>query len=185
VLYLICITIGTGGKTIKVYSHDNLGAGDMKIYKLSKRPLALIYALLGAILFFIRFALNLVLDLVEKYAHIHSNFADYYVLLPLWVIAALFAVLVLPFYFHKARYTVSDKEITAKSGLFITSKQFMLTSSVKSVTCILLPLGRLTGMNFIILNALGSRLVIPFLGRRDAEEIANLVNNSIRSRIDE
>ena len=172
------------GKTIKVYIYHNLGAEDMKIYKLSKRPLALIYALLGAILFFFFFALNLVLDLIEKYAHIHSNFADYYVLLPLWVVAALLAVLVLPFYFHKASYTVSDKEITAKSGLLITSKQFMLTSSVKSVTCILLPLGRLTGMNFIILNALGSRLVIPFLNRRDAEEIMNLVNNSIRSRIE-
>ena len=88
----------------------------------------------------------------------------------------------LPFYFHKAGYTVSSKEITAKSGLIVTSKQFMLTSAVKSVTAIFLPLGRFTGMNFIVLNALGSRLVIPFLSKRDAQEIADQVNNSIRSR---
>ena len=154
----------------------------MKIYKLSKRPLALIYALLGAILLLIKFALNLVLELIDRFVPDYRGFADYYVLLPVWVTAALFAVLVLPFYFHKARYTVSSKEITAKSGLVMTSKQFMLTSAVKSVTSILLPLGRLTGMNFIVLNALGSRLVIPFLSRRDAEEIAELVNNSSRSR---
>ena len=156
----------------------------MKVYKLSKRPLALIYAFLGGILLLIRFALNLVIDLIGRFTHIRGDLADYYVLLPLWVIAALFAILVLPFYFHKASYTVSDKEITAKGGLMVTSRQFMLTSAVKSVTSILLPLGRLTGMNFIILNALGSRLVIPFLCRRDAEEIDNLVNNSIRSRAD-
>lgn len=154
----------------------------MKIYKLSKRPLALIYMLLAAILLLIRFALALVLELIEQFVPGYSGFADHYVLLPLWVIAALFAVLVLPFYFFKARYTVSDKEITAKGGMIVTSKQFMLTSAVKSVTSILLPLGRLTGMNFIILNALGSRLVIPFLNRRDAEEIAGLVNSAIRSR---
>lgn len=154
----------------------------MKVYKLSKRPLALIYALLAAILLLIRFALNLIMELIERFVPGYSGFADYYVLLPLWVIAALFAVLVLPFYFHKAGYTVSSKEITAKSGLIVTSKQFMLTSAVKSVTAIFLPLGRFTGMNFIVLNALGSRLVIPFLSKRDAQEIADQVNNSIRSR---
>ncbi|WP_295152203.1 PH domain-containing protein [uncultured Ruminococcus sp.] len=154
----------------------------MKIYKLSKRPLILIYVFLAAILLLIRFALNLILDLIDRFVPNYHGFADYYVLLPLWVIAALFAVLVLPFYFHKACYTVSNKEITAKSGLIITSKQFMLTSAVKSVTSILLPLGRITGMNFVILNALGSRLVIPFMNKRDAEEIVEVVNNSIRSR---
>ena len=154
----------------------------MKIYKLSKKPLVLLYVLLAAVLLLIEFALNMVLALIDRFVPDFHGFADYYVLLPVWVTASLFAVLVLPFYFHKAGYTVSDKEITAKGGLIVTSKQFMLTSAVRSVTLILLPLGRLTGMNFIILNALGSRLVIPFLNRRDAEEIAELVNNSIRSR---
>ncbi|WP_294491295.1 PH domain-containing protein [uncultured Ruminococcus sp.] len=154
----------------------------MKIYKLSKKPLVLLYVLLAAVLLLIEFALNMVLALIDRFVPGFHGFADYYVLLPVWVMASLFAVLVLPFYFHKAGYTVSDKEITAKGGLIVTSKQFMLTSAVRSVTLILLPLGRLTGMNFIILNALGSRLVIPFLNRRDAEEIAELVNNSIRSR---
>jgi len=134
----------------------------------------LIYALLAAVLLLINFALNLITRFVP--------FADYYVLLPLWVIAALFAVLVLPFYFHKVKFTVSSKEITAVGGLFVTAKHFMLTESVKSVTSIITPLSRLTGLNFIILNTLGAKLIMPFLSRKDAEEISAAINNSIRAR---
>lgn len=159
------------------------GVRGIKIYKLSKRPLVLIYLLLGGALLLIRYALDLITWLLDRYLH-YNNFADYYVLLPVWVITATFAVLVLPFYFHKARFTVSAREITAKGGLFFTSKQFMLTSSVMSVTTVMMPLGRFTGMNFLILNALGSRLLIPFLSRKDAEEIADIVNGSIRKRGD-
>ncbi len=153
----------------------------MRIYKPSKRPLIIIYALLAGLLLLIRFALNLILDLISKYIP-YFSLADHYVLLPLWIIAALFAVLVLPFYFHKARFTVSGKEITAKGGLIVTTRQFMLTQSVKSVTTVMLPLGGLTGFNFIILNALGARVVLPFLSKKDAAEISAAVNNSIRSR---
>lgn len=153
----------------------------MKIYKLSKRPLILLYCLLAGALLLIEFALSLIHELIGKYAP-YLQFTDDYVLLPLWIVSALFAVLVLPFYFHKTRFTVSSKEITAKSGLLLTSRQFMLTSSVKSVTTVMFPLGKLTGMNFIILNALGARLLIPFLNKKDAVEITDIVNNTIRSR---
>lgn len=153
----------------------------MRIYKLSKRPLILLYCFLAGILFIIKFALALVLELIDKYAP-YLHFTDDYILLPLWAIATVYAVVVLPFYFFKARFTVSSKEITAKGGLIVTTSQFMQTSSVKSVTTVMLPLGRITGMNFIILNALGARLLIPFLRRKDAVEITDIVNNSIRSR---
>lgn len=146
----------------------------MKIYKLSKKPLVLIYGLLLLILLVIRFALNL----ISRFLPI----TDYYVLLPLWIIAALFAVLVLPFYFHKAQFTVSSKEVTAKGGLIVTTKHFMLTESVKSVTSIITPLSRLTGLNFVVLNTLGAKLMMPFLSRKDAEEITASINNSIRMR---
>lgn len=156
----------------------------IKIYKLSKRPLILIYGFLGLLLLLIKYAMDLIAMLIERYLH-NTRFADYYVLLPIWIITAAFAVLVLPFYFHKAAYTVSSKEITAKSGLLMTTRQFMMTSSVKSVSTVILPLGGLTGMNFVVLNALGARLLIPFLSKRDAAEITEIVNNSIRARGDE
>ncbi|MDO4945741.1 MAG: PH domain-containing protein [Ruminococcus sp.] len=146
----------------------------MKIYKTSKRPLVLIYVLLLLFLLLIKYALNLVTRFIP--------FTDYYVLLPLWIVVALFAVLVLPFYFHKCRFTVSSKEITAKGGLIITSKHFMLTEAVKSVTTVITPLSGLTGLNFVVLNTLGAKLMMPFLSKRDALEITAAINNTIRRR---
>lgn len=146
----------------------------MKIYKTSKRPLVLIYILLLLFLLLIKYALGMVARVVP--------FTDYYVLLPLWIAAALFAVLVLPFYFHKCCFTVSSKEITAKGGLIITSNHFMLTESVKSVTTVITPLSRITGLNFVVLNTLGARLVMPFLSKHDALEITSAINNTIRKR---
>jgi len=146
----------------------------MKQYKPSKKPLILIYGILLLILILIKYAINLVSRFLP--------FADYYILFPVWIIAALAAVLVLPFYFHKAYFTVSSKEITVKGGLIITSRHFMLTESVKSVTAVTTPLGSLTGLNFVILNALGSRIVLPFLSAKDTAEVTAYINNSIRSR---
>ena len=64
----------------------------------------------------------------------------------------------------------------------MTTKQFMLTESVKSVTTVITPLSRFTGMNFIVLNALGSKLLMPFLSKKDAMEITSIINQSIRAR---
>lgn len=146
----------------------------MRTYKPSKRPLILIYILLFLVLLIIKYALNI----IDRFVAIPNN----YILLPLWILAALFAVLVLPFYFHKAFFTVTSKEITSKGGLIITGKHFMLTESVKSVTTVITPFSGLTGLNFVVLNALGARLLLPFLSKRDALEIAAAINNSIRNR---
>lgn len=146
----------------------------MKTYKPSKRPLILIYILLILLLLVIKFALNF----VNKFISIPNN----YILLPIWIITALFAVLVLPFYFHKAFFTVTSKEITATGGLIITSKHFMATQSVKSVTLIITPLSKFTGLNFIFLNTLGARLILPFLSKKDALEISSVIDNAIRNR---
>lgn len=149
----------------------------MRIYKLSKRSLIFIYTVLGGSLLLIIFAVKV----LRRYVTL-PDFVDDYVLLPLWVIAAVFAVLMLPGYYRRTRFTVTSKEITVKSGIVVISDQFIPTSSVKSVTTVLLPLGRITGLNFIILNCLGARVVLPCLSRRDALEITALVENTIRSR---
>jgi len=137
----------------------------MHRYKPSKIPLFIFWAILAVILFLIRYAVNL----IEK-------------LMPLWIIAALFCLLVLPFYFIRSYFTVSSKEVTAFTGLFFTMRHFMPTSAIKSVTTIITPLGSITGLNFVVLNALGARLLIPFMSRRDAMEISAIVNSSIRNR---
>lgn len=109
-------------------------------------------------------------------------FSVNYILMPMWIIAALFCLLMLPFYFIRSYFTVSSKEVTAFTGLFFTMRHFMPTSAIKSVTTIITPLGSITGLNFVVLNALGARLLIPFMSRRDAMEISAIVNSSIRNR---
>ena len=155
----------------------------MRIYRPSKRPLILIYAFLAGLVLVVRFALGALFRLIERYVEASTiTIIRNSAMIPLAGAAGLFALIVLPFYFRKARFTVTGKEITAVGGLFVTTKHFLMTSSVRSVTAVMLPLGRFTAFNFIILNALGARVVLPFLCRRDAEEIAATVNNSIRSR---
>lgn len=146
----------------------------MRKYKPSKRPLVLIYILLFLILLVIKYALNLVSRFIP--------FSDNYIVFPLWIAAAMFAVMVLPFYFHKAYFVVTSKEVTLYGGLIITTKQFMPTSAVKSVTTVITPLSSVTGLNFIVLNSLGARVIIPFLTKKDAIEITAAINCSIRAR---
>ena len=146
----------------------------MRTYKPSKRPLILIYTLLFLILLLIRYAVHLISRFIP--------FSVDYIIFPMWIAAAFFAVFILPIYFIRSFFTVSGKEITTYTGLVITTKQFMLTESVKSVTAIITPLSRFTGMNFIVLNALGSKLLMPFLSKKDAMEITSMINQSIRAR---
>ena len=155
--------------TIHTNTQKNKQRGErpqMHRYKPSKIPLYIFWA--------IRYAVNLLENLIP--------FSVNYILMPMWIIAALFCLLVLPFYFIRSYFTVSSKEVTAFTALFFTMRHFMPTSAIKSVTTIITPLGSITGLNFVVLNALGARLLIPFMSRRDAMEISAIVNSSIRNR---
>ena len=147
----------------------------MRTYKPSKRPLILIYLILLLILLLIKYAMGLVSRFIP--------FSVNSVIFPLWVGITVFSVFILPIYFVKSSFNVSSKEITAVTGLVVTTKQFMLTESVKSVSTIFTPFGKYTGMNFIVLNALGSKLMMPFLSKSDALEITAVINRSIRERM--
>lgn len=146
----------------------------MHIYKPSKRPLIIIYILLFLILLLIRYAVNLISRFIP--------FSVDFILMPLWIAAAFFSIFILPIYFVKSFFSVSAGEIFTQTGMVVYTKQFMLSTSVKSVTTIVTPFGKYTGLNFVVLNALGSRLIMPFLTKKDALEITAIINRSIRSR---
>lgn len=146
----------------------------MHKYKPSKVPLFLIWAVLAVLLYIIKYAVYLIQQFIP--------FSVDYILLPIWIAAAVFCLLVLPFYFIRAYFTVSSKEVTALTGLIITARHFLPTSSIKSVTTIITPLGSITGLNFVVLNCLGARLLIPFMSRKNAMEISAVVNTAIRRR---
>lgn len=144
----------------------------MRKYVPSKRPLVLIYIFLFAVIFIIQNAF----DLVSRFLPFSAD----YIILPLWLAAAFIAMFILPVFFAGAFFTVNGKEITASRNFIFSVKKLMPMSSVKSVTTIMLPFGRFTAMNFISVNAMGARLIIPFMSRQNALEITSIINRSIR-----
>ena len=100
----------------------------------------------------------------------------------LFVIILTFLVLtiVVPLFFSLSRYSVSRNELICKTGVFIYKKQFMKLSSVRSFTAIVTPLSGATGLNFLIVNSLGSRMVFLFLSRTDVKEISSFLDKALR-----
>lgn len=104
-----------------------------------------------------------------------------YAVMGVFCFAALFAVMILfPIIFAKSYYTVSSDEIQKLSGMFFVRRQYMKTSSVQYITTVITPFSSLTGLNFIVINALGGQLILWFLSKKDALEISASLNRSIR-----
>ena len=90
----------------------------------------------------------------------------------LLVISVIFMFFLIPIYFARSEYIISEDEII-KNTVFIKHKhKVMPTSAVASVTVLITPLSRFTGFNMVIINALGARLFIPFISRYDCKLIS-------------
>lgn len=88
-----------------------------------------------------------------------------------WSIAVLFGLILLPMYFRRTVIYISPSEITVHSGLIFLTRQHMKTSAVQYVTKVSMPLGTLTGFNFIAARGLGGTVILPFLNSVDCDEI--------------
>lgn len=77
----------------------------------------------------------------------------------------------LPFYFKKASFLISPEALTCSTGFLWRTRKTMRTSSIQYVTLITFPFLKTTGFNFILVSALGGKLLIPFLSEKDAKEI--------------
>lgn len=105
--------------------------------------------------------------------------------LSILVLAVLYlavGIIWLPLYFSRACYMVSSREVIRCSGFFFQVKQFMKVEAIQYVTLVKTPFSRLTGLNFVIINALGGNLLLLFLSRGDAEEIERTLTAVLRAR---
>lgn len=84
--------------------------------------------------------------------------------------------ILLPLWFSRTTYTVTEEMITKKGGLFFFTKQFMKTDSVQYVSVVKLPFSKLNSFNFIIVHALGGVIVMQFLSSVEADQMAKLLN---------
>ena len=104
----------------------------------------------------------------------------WYVMLFVIIFTFLVLLIVVPLFFSLSRYSVSRNELICKTGVFIYKKQFMKLSSVRSFTAIVTPLSQATGLNFLIVNSLGSRMFFLFLSRGDVKEISSFLDKTLR-----
>ncbi|MBR6101278.1 MAG: PH domain-containing protein [Ruminococcus sp.] len=88
----------------------------------------------------------------------------------------------LPRVFRNNKVVISEDDITAIKGIINSRTSYMLIDSVKSVTVVVTPFGDRTGINFIILNAMGARLVLSFLTKTDCLKIAAHIDRKIKAR---
>ena len=106
----------------------------------------------------------------------------FYIVIAVWIIAAAFLLILIPLYYKKTRFMVSEDDIVKYTFLFNFKYQYMTMDSVKSISTIITPLSRITGLNFIIINALGAKIILPFLHKNDCREISLFFNQIISGR---
>ena len=146
----------------------------MHKYKPAKRAAASIYILLTVVLVVVTGAIFLLIPLIGEY--------DIYIVAAYWILHAFFACVMIPMYFRHSMIGISHDEIVRHRGILTLTSEFMPMESVKSVTTVITPLSRYTGVNFIIINALGSKIMLAFMKKDDCLEATEYINDIIRSR---
>lgn len=105
-----------------------------------------------------------------------------YILIILWAVVGIYLLILFPLFYKKTRFMVSKDDIVKYTFLFTFKYQYMTMDSVRSVSTIITPLSRVTGLNFIIINALGSKMVLPFILKNDCLKITKYFNEIISNR---
>lgn len=100
-----------------------------------------------------------------------------------WGMVILYGVFFLPIYFRNTAYNISDSDLRKKTGMVFFSKQFMKVRSIQYISTIITPFSKVTGLNFIIVNAWGGRMVFCFLKRDDALEIASHLDKAAENNM--
>ena len=91
----------------------------------------------------------------------------------------IFALFVLRFWHRSLRCTLTDLAIVTDTGFISKNHQIMKYSSVMYINHISMPLSSINSFNFVIISALGGRLILMFLSDSDAREITEKVLEKI------
>ena len=97
------------------------------------------------------------------------------IMLALLIIYVIFIVILLPMWYKSIKYTVTDKEIISRTGLFSRTYRIMKLSAVQHAALVTMPLSGFTCFNFISIGALGGNLMLMFLSRKDCSEIMDIL----------
>lgn len=103
-------------------------------------------------------------------------------LIVMWIVigifagsAALLSLVCLPLFFRQQRCLASSAKITLRTGILFLREQSIRLDRVQFVQTITGPFDGMLGLNFIILYVYGGQLTLPFLSRRDRNELTALL----------
>ena len=93
------------------------------------------------------------------------------------VLGCVIAFIYIPMWFTQLQYHVSPGYITKKSGVFFKVEQTVKFSSIQYLNIITSPFSKITGLNFIILNVYGGKMLLLFLRHSDSREILKYIGD--------
>lgn len=110
------------------------------------------------------------------------SWASWYYLRPfpmiMWILLAIFLIVYvimgmiwLPLWFKRLTFCLSPQELVYNCGLIICSRRIMKVDAIQFVTLVTTPFSKHTGLNFILISALGGSLLLPFLSYADAKTV--------------
>ena len=99
-------------------------------------------------------------------------------ILMLLLLCVLITFCCLPLYFRNTAYFLSGTTVRKQSGIFILRRQTMQLSAVQYTTAVNGPFSGAAGLNFLVLNAFGGRMLLLFLSREDLDAILRTVQRS-------
>ena len=102
-----------------------------------------------------------------------------------WALILAVSIIIIPHYFLRSKVTLTRTEVASAAGYFSYRTDYMPITAIKSVSVIITPLGFLTGLNFVVINALGARVLISCMRKNDAVEIAETINKRLREMEEE
>lgn len=93
----------------------------------------------------------------------------------------IFALIFLRIWQKTLSYALTPDCIISDTGFFVRTRQIMKYSSVQYVSLVSMPFSRISSFNFVIVSALGGRLIMMFLSDSDAKAVVELIQTHIGS----
>lgn len=86
----------------------------------------------------------------------------------------------LPRFFSRLRIYLSTRSLSLYSGVFTRTQRTLRMEAVQYCAQLHTPRFFRSDMEFVVAHAPGARIVLPFLSKQDAGEIATALNNHLR-----
>ena len=129
-----------------------------------------------------QYALTLAALLISEILAVLSwNFIPYHNLMVfsclLFIFLGIFfSAVYLPFWFAHLQYNFTESYITMRCGAFMITEQTVKFSSVQYTGILKCPFFSSTGLNLIVLNVFGGRMILFFLKEKDLQELLFYIN---------